>query len=96
MEVLLVIIGLCALAFLSMRYGYDSRAMPYSKEEEFARHGMMWDAHMSHLEDLRREASLWRLKSLAVSPPRRRVRRRMAYGLRALAHRLNPEMAPNT
>ena len=92
MEFLIVLIGLCALAFLSMRYGYDSRTTAYSKEEEFARHGMLWDAHLSHLDDLRREAALWRSQR-HVSPPPRRIRRRIAHGLRALARRLNPELA---
>lgn len=95
MEILIIFIGLCALAFLSVRYGYDSRATPYSKEEEFARGGMIWDAHLSHLEDLRREAALWRLNR-HVTPPPRRVRRRIAEGLRALAQWLNPELAPYT
>lgn len=95
MEILIVFIGLCALAFLSMRYGYDSRASVYSKEEEFASRGMVWDAHMSHLEDLRREAALWRVSRHAASEPSR-VRRRVAEGLRALARWLNPELAPYT
>lgn len=95
MEILIIFIGLCALAFLSVRYGYDSRATAYSKEEEFARSGMIWDAQLSHLEDLRREAAVWRLNR-QVKPAPRRVRRRMAEGLRAVAHWLNPELAPYT
>ena len=95
MEILFVLIGLCALAFLSMRYGYDSRATAYSKEEEFARHGVIWDAHLAHVDDLRREAALWRLNRQVIpAPASRRVRQRVAEGLRALARRLNPELAP--
>ena len=94
MEILIVFIGLCALAVLSVRYGYDSRATAYSKEEEFARDGMVWDAHLWHLDDLRREAAMWRLNR-DVKPAPRRVRRLIAEGLRALAHWLNPELAPN-
>ena len=95
MEILIVIIGLFALAFLSMRYGYDSRATVYSKEEEFASRGMVWDGHMARLEDLRREAALWRA-TRHLSPEPRHIRRRVAEGLRAVARRLNPELAPYT
>jgi hypothetical protein len=95
MEILIVLIGLCALAFLSLRYGYDSRATVYSKEEEFARYGVLWDSHLAHLEDLRREAALWRLnRHVTPTPAFRLVRQRTAEGLRALARRLNPELAP--
>ena len=60
MEALVVFVGLSALAFLAMRYGYDSNYAVYSKEEEMARLGMVWDPHLLHLGDLRREAALSR------------------------------------
>jgi hypothetical protein len=95
MEFVIFIAALCALAFLAMRYGYDSRDLPYSEEQRLARFGMTWEVHSSRLDDLRREAVLWR-RAQQVMPPPRRLRRRVALVLRALAHWLNPELAPYT
>jgi hypothetical protein len=93
MEALILFIGLCALAFLSMRYGYDSRSAVHSKEEEYGLRGIVWDVQLSHLEDLRREAALWRINRHVAREPRR-VRRRSAHALLALARWLDPELAP--
>jgi hypothetical protein len=93
MDLLIFIAVLCALAFLAMRYGYDSRDVPYSEEERLARYGMVWEVHTFRLDDLRREAILWRRTQL-LTRRSRRLRRRLALGLRALAHWLNPELAP--
>jgi hypothetical protein len=92
MELLIVIFALGLLVFLAMRFGYDSRAVPYSKEHELARHGMVWDVHLSRLDDLRREAVYWRVVRQAARP-RRRVRSRVAFALREFAYRLSPELA---
>jgi hypothetical protein len=91
MELVIPIIILGALVALAMRYGYDSRDTAYSKEREFASLGVTWDVYTMHLDELRREAAMWRLHQQA-SPPRRGVRRRVAHGLRSLAVRLNPEL----
>ena len=95
MEFLIVTLVLVAFIFLSMRYGYDSRDAAYSKEREFAQLGMTWDLHTWRLDELRREAALWRLHQ-QVTCPRRRIRRRVSVGFYALARWLDPEPAPAT
>jgi hypothetical protein len=40
MELLIFVAGVCILAALAMRFGYDSRETADSKEEEWANHGM--------------------------------------------------------
>jgi hypothetical protein len=108
MELLLFVIGLCVLGFLALRFGYDSRSVaPYSKEEDLARLGVSWELQAAvHRSELMREAATWRLveranghlaevrsQRLAPLPLSRRVRRRLAAGLRAFARWLSPELA---
>ena len=95
MELLLFIAVLCSIGILAVYFGYDSRAEPYSAEHQFARYGMVWDVCNAQLEDLRREARIWRLaRQVPASPPGIRVRRRLATNLRDLARRLSPEVEP--
>jgi hypothetical protein len=103
MELLVFVIGLCVLGYLATRFGYDSRAVPYSKEEDLARLGVIWEVHASHLADLRREADHWRLaqstrvlerpRRITAQPLSRRVRRGMAASLLTLARWLSPELS---
>jgi hypothetical protein len=44
-ELLIFFIGLCALAFLATRFGYDSRSSAWSKEAEMGTYGMTWAPH---------------------------------------------------
>jgi hypothetical protein len=108
MEMLVILIALGVFIYLSMRFGYDSRARIPSKEEELASFGLIWDQPTSHLEVLRREAALARqLQQLTAAasatngvarltrrqPPAANARRALARRLRALAHRLSPQVA---
>jgi hypothetical protein len=94
MELLILVIGLIVIGILAVRFGYDSRSVPYSKEQELATYGVVWDMRHAHMEDLRREAAAWRLAQQVArrSAHGRRVRRRLAATLRALALWLSPEL----
>ena len=78
MELLILAIILGVLVFLSLRFGYDSRAAAYSKERELARFGMVWGVETQGTHPRRHGPG---------------VRRRLAQRLRALARWLNPELA---
>ena len=43
MEVVLLLISLCVLAVLALRFGRDSRPSIYSREEQQAAHGLVWN-----------------------------------------------------
>jgi hypothetical protein len=91
MELFIVIGGLLLLDMLAMRFGVDSRALN-------ARDGRPWWPDLTHdysqdyagwhLAQLRHEAHLDGLASLAVT--RMPLRIRMAYGLRKLAVAIEP------
>jgi hypothetical protein len=68
MEFLIIVIALRAFVFLSLRFSYDSRAVPYSKEHELAQYGLTWDMRGSHLQDLRREAAMWPTPIISFVP----------------------------
>jgi hypothetical protein len=96
MELVFVVAVLILFGILANLFGYDSRSVPLSKEHEFARLGVVWEFRDDHLDDLRREAALWRLAGAASRPNQGlRVRRRLALGLRAVAHWLSPELERN-
>jgi len=78
MELLFSVIVLIVLAFLAVRYGYDSRGVIQSKEHELACFGMAWpdDVPLPLVRPLSR---------------RRRLRRKLALGLLAFADWLSPE-----
>ena len=42
--IVIAVLALIALGMLSIRFGYDSRSGPRSKEEELAAYGMSWGA----------------------------------------------------
>ena len=94
MELLILAFILGGLIVLSLRYGYDSRSAPYANEHEQAKLGVVWELETLRLSEMRRDAAVWHAhrRALAQATPRRRVRRRLAAGLRALALRLNPEL----
>jgi hypothetical protein len=48
MELLVIVLGLCALGLLAGRYGYDSRSQLRSREHEAASFGLTWDAPPRH------------------------------------------------
>jgi hypothetical protein len=95
MELLLLILAVCLIGILATRFGYDSTAVPHSSEHHLASYGVVWEMHHGQLEDLRREARVWRL--LREGTPRsarsKRLRRRLAAVLRGLAQWLSPEPA---
>ena len=80
MEFLVSVLVLIVLAVLALRYGHDSRDMMQSKEQQLACFGMQWPAY----------------GGVPVPRPvkrlgqRRRVQRRVARGLLALAEWLSP------
>jgi hypothetical protein len=41
--IVIAVLALIALGMLSIRFGYDSRSGPRSKEEELAAYGMSWE-----------------------------------------------------
>jgi hypothetical protein len=96
MELVLFIVGLCLFGILAARFGYDSRAVPYSPEHEMARLGLVWEVHAAaRMDEFRRDARVWRLAQEAAAPGRSmRVRRRVATALRAFALWLSPELRP--
>src|ERR671939_323174 len=95
MELLLFVLVVCVIGILATRFGYDSRAVPYSSEHQFARYGMVWEVHNARFDDLRRETRVWRLlQEDRPSRPRVHLRRRLAAALRALARWLSPEGEP--
>lgn len=57
MELLIVIAILCAVGVLAIRFGYDSRSLPRSPEEQAALDGMAWDAPPTRSPDWRRIVS---------------------------------------
>jgi hypothetical protein len=96
MELLIMIVGLCLLAILALRFGSDSRPRAYSDEEHFARLGMTWDAAELHLLDLRHDAAQWRVAQQAAPHMAGRPgvwRRVTARTLRGVAAWLSPELA---
>ena len=61
--------ALIALGMLSIRFGYDSRSGPRSKEEELAAYGMSWeDLRPRHLPTSEPQAAL--LPTLREDLPR--------------------------
>lgn len=105
MELAAFIVGLCLIGILAMRFGYDSRSAPYSKEHEMAGYGVRWEVHPRHrsatpglstsrLEDLRREAEQWRLAREATASSTMRLRLQLAQALRVLARWLSPDVVP--
>lgn len=48
MELLVIVLALCILDLLAVRYGYDSRIQLRSREEDAAAAGMTWEAPGVH------------------------------------------------
>jgi|SRR5918912_4589000 hypothetical protein len=92
MELVFFVAALCLLGILALRFGYDSRFVPYSKEHELAGYGMRWEVHHAELHELRREAAAWRLAQQARPRRQMRIRRSLARALRRLAYMLSPEV----
>jgi hypothetical protein len=103
---LLVFVGLYLLA---VRFGYDSREGPYSKEQELASHGVTWDelpdASMWHAaaaqpRHINGAETLLACAGQAPLPTRRPerapVRNRLAALLRGAADRIDPMYRPET
>jgi hypothetical protein len=77
MELLLSVVALIVLAVLAMRYGHDSRTGIQSKEHQLACFGMTWPGGVP-------------VPLVRPLSRRRRVRRKLARGLLALADWLSP------
>jgi hypothetical protein len=77
MELLFSVVVLIVFAVLAVRYGHDSREVIQSKEAQLAWFGMQWPAGRT-------------MPSVRPLSRRRRVRRRVARALLALAEWLSP------
>jgi hypothetical protein len=93
---IVVIAVIVALWVLAVRYGYDSREYPHSKEQQLAAYGVTWD-HLADPQSLsvlasERAAEL-RGQRAGLSPTAaagRPFRVSLARHLRSLADRLEP------
>jgi hypothetical protein len=81
MELLVTLVALVIFVVLALRFGYDSRPRPQSKEEELACLGMEWQ---------RPRTAVWKPAGRLVTA-RRFVRHSLARALLAFATWLSPE-----
>jgi hypothetical protein len=89
MEILGLIVGLCGLGVLAMRFGRDSRGTLRSEEQRLASLGMAWDGKPGAAWRSARVNGVVRVPSrdrMAAHP----VRHRLAAGLYRLADWLDP------
>src|ERR1700704_3396079 len=91
MEIFGLILGLCGLGVLAIRFGRDSRATLQSEEQRLANLGLAWDGKPSSTQPNPRANGVVRsgqaTPSRVVAHP---VRHRLAAGLYRLADWLYP------
>jgi hypothetical protein len=86
MEWALIVIGLCALGALAVRYGADTRDFELrSAEERLARHGMTWSPDAARQRPDAPRLSRLRRATHALRHP-------VAVALYRVAHWLAPEL----
>jgi hypothetical protein len=78
MEPVLLLVGLCALGVLAIRFGRDSRESIHSKEQTMAKLGVVWDG----------------VPGDAPKPSPRRPAHRLRHSVAGLLYRLSDWLYP--
>jgi hypothetical protein len=90
MEIVLLLISLCGLAFLALRFGRDSRPSIHSREEQQAARGLVWNGTPG---SVRRR--LPTQLANGVYEPGRGVAHPLRHGLAAVLYRIADWLYPD-